>query len=222
MKIGTDALLLGAISKLIHTHDLVLEIGSGCGIITLMMAKIHSDVHFTCVDIDNEAIKESRLNFKINGFHNSCVTIRADISEYASKNNYSYDVIVSNPPYFSSEIKPLSQDLLGAKHTTTLSMQQLSKSVGQLLKIEGVFYVILPPSEAKELIDSLEEYGITLKEIWEIKSLKDHPTIRNILTFRKNENKDKIILKQFIIYGSAKRNDWSEQYKELLQEFKIF
>lgn len=222
MKIGTDALLIGAFPKQIASDSNVLEIGSGCGIITLMMARKYSETKYICVEIDDKAVKESKLNFEINGLSETCSVVHDDIINFSEYSNSRFDVIVSNPPFFTSEMKPVNPGLAGAKHTTTLSLAALANSVCKLLNNDGFFYVILPPAEAVDLAKHLDSSGIYLIENWEVKSMHDTPVIRNILTFKKCKVREIYILKQFYIYRSGMRNDWSEQYKELLQDFKVF
>lgn len=222
MKIGTDALLLGAIPKQIQSGSKILEIGSGCGIITLMMAGKYPEASYTCVEIDAQAVEESQLNFVMNGLDGNCSTIKDNIINFADNYTSGFDVIVSNPPFFTSGMKPESKALEGAKHTTTLSIASLASSVYSLLNKNGLFYVILPPAEGICLKDHLSLKGMNLIEKWEVKSMQDTPVIRNILTFQKCEQPENFILKQFYIYRSGERNDWSDQYKELLQDFKIF
>ena len=221
MKIGTDALLLGAYTKKIGDKSKILEIGSGCGIISIMTARLHPNIHITCLDIDQKACIECQTNLALNKLTNRSEVICSDLNKLGDE-FLKFDIIISNPPFFTSQMKPNEPKSTRAKHTTDLTLNQLSDAVAKLLLYEGKFYVILPVDEGKLLKDYLEKYGIFLTEKVEIKSLNDKEVFRNILVFEKTMSPSDLILKQLTLYNSTQRNDWSEDYKQLLQDFKNF
>lgn len=222
MKIGTDALLLGAYPKDIQYNDQVLEIGCGCGIISIMTRHKYPEAYFHCIDIDKDATSECQYNVNLNGLNNLKV-YHSDVLDYANGFPKSYQVIISNPPYFSSELVPGNKRKELSKHTTTLSLVQLAASVNKLLVENGLFYVVLPVIESKVLAKEMEKQDFTLVEKMEVKSFGDKAVIRVIMVFCKNKLLQNTILKQLTIYNSStNRNDWTSDYKQLLQDFKEF
>lgn len=221
MKIGTDAILLGAVDKLIFNGSQCLEIGSGCGIITLMTARKYSGAYYYCLDIDPMAYKECSENIITNSLASKCCALLGDIRTYVPELRQ-FDVIFSNPPFFTSGQKPSDQGLLTAKHTHTLALEELAPHCHRLLKDNGLLYIILPVAEAGSFRRNAERHDMYLSEILSVRSFEESPPIREILTFVKGTERKKITLKQLTLFRSRQRNDWSEDYRQLLQGFKSF
>ncbi len=222
MKIGTDALLLGAYPKVIRENDTILEIGSGCGIITMMTALQHPESRFLGIDIDESSVVEFKENLCNNQLDGRCEARCIDLIEYANVETNQYDVIISNPPFFTSEMLPKNHKSRVSKHTTTLSLQEIVNSVNIVLKEGGLFYVILPIPESEFINQSFKALSFELIESMEIRSLDSSHFFRRIQVFSKGTSEQKLILKQLTIYNSQERNDWTDEYKKLLQEFKNF
>lgn len=221
MKIGTDAILLGAVDKLIPGGGQCLEIGSGCGIITLMTASKYPGAFYYCLDIDPMAYEECSENIVINGLASKCCAILGDIRTYVPEPQQ-FDIIFSNPPFFTSEQKPSGEGLLRAKHTSSLGLEELALHCRRLLKDSGSLYIILPVTEAGLFKRKAESLDLHLSEILSIRSFDEGRPIREILTFVKSPERKKVTLKQLTLYRSRQRNDWSEGYRQLLQGFKSF
>lgn len=222
MKIGTDALLLGAYPKFIAKGDQVLEVGSGCGIITLMTHKQYPDASFTCLDIDENAFQECQINILQNGLEDMVKSVLGNVKDFHLDQGRIYNVVISNPPFFTSEMKPNNESLKKAKHTDHLSINELAGSVNILLNDGGFFYVILPIAESQQIIDIFINMDINLVERMDIRSVESKECFRSILVFKKKGQKENLILKQMTLYNSSQRNDWTKEYRQLLQNFKEF
>lgn len=222
MKIGTDALLLGAYPKVINEIDTILEIGSGCGIISMMTALQHPESRFLGIDIDESSVEEFKENLYNNQLDGRCDARCIGLIEYSKVVTNQYDVIISNPPFFTSEMLPKDHKSRISKHTTTLSLQEIVNSVNIILKEGGLFYVILPVPESEAISQSFKAIGFAHIESLEIRSFFSSPFFRRIQVFSKGNSGQKLILKQLTIYRSKRRNDWTDEYKKLLQEFKNF
>ena len=222
MKIGTDALLLGAYPKIIKKTGTILEIGSGCDIITMMAALQHPESRFLGIDIDESSVEEFKENLCNNQLDGRCNARCIGLTEYSKVVSNQYDVIISNPPFFTSDMLPKDHKSRISKHTTTLSLQEIVNSVNILLKEGGLFYVILPVPESEAISHSFKAVGFEHIESMDIRSLASSPFFRRIQVFSKGNFDQKLILKQLTIYKSQERNDWTDEYKKLLQEFKNF
>ena len=140
MKIGTDAILLGALT-VVEGVKKILEIGCGCGIISLMLAQ-RSNAQITALDIHHNSVIQAEDNFKKSPWKERLIAQRVDIRDYFT--NSKFDLIVSNPPYFNNSMKPNSENSILSKHTDFLSYGELCKSVCSNLSSKGSFWLILP------------------------------------------------------------------------------
>ncbi|MGL4410624.1 MAG: tRNA1(Val) (adenine(37)-N6)-methyltransferase [Bacteroidales bacterium] len=143
MKVGTDGVLLGAWS---NTEGVtrVLDIGTGSGLIALMIAQ-RSSAQITGLDIDKDAVKEAANNFNLSPWSDRLRSRLADFStDYSSENGEKFDLIVSNPPYFENSLSAPDAKRARARHTETLSFESLFKGVSENLTLDGRFTMILP------------------------------------------------------------------------------
>ena len=160
MKVGTDAVLLGAWADLPPTGS-VLDVGTGTGIIAMMAAQ-RSMGNVDAIEIDIDAYIQAvenctncKWNERINVHHKS-------LQEYSAESDKKYDAIVSNPPYFSNSLQAASESRTVARHTCALKFEELLKGAVSLLKENGTFAVILPPKEAEEAVGIAKEHGLHL------------------------------------------------------------
>ena len=221
MKIGTDGVLLGAYPKPIKPNDRCLDIGSGCGIITLMTATAYPLAHYTCLDIDQNATIECSENIINNALSEICDSICCDLKEFRSEGKY-YDVIYSNPPFYNDDMKPIDDKKRAAKHIDSLNFEELINSVKVLLKKSGYFIIILPERVCENFISIVDKIGLKVQQRLFISSYKDSNVIREILTFQFLNKETNVNSEHLFLYNSAQRNDWSEGYKKMLRAFKQF
>lgn len=145
MKIGTDGVLLGAWAR-VEGCESILDVGTGTGLIALMAAQRNTESRITAIDIDAAAAREARHNADLSPWGERIATARADVRSYTTEQ--SFDHIVSNPPFFVDA--PLSPDAARsvARHTTTLSFEELVASAERLLVEGGRLSVVLPADGA--------------------------------------------------------------------------
>lgn len=154
MKVGTDAVLLGAWVEVKPT-DWVLDIGTGCGVLPLMLAqrgvaKVHA------VDLDEPSAREAAENFQASQWRRQLFAFHADVRQFTMQ--CAYDLIISNPPFFSNSFKCDADRRNQARHTdTSLSFNDLIATVRRLLKPEGRFVVVLPERESLEFLPLAEQ-----------------------------------------------------------------
>lgn len=159
MKVGTDAVLLGAWVGVKPT-DWVLDIGTGCGILPLMLAqrgvaKVHA------VDIDEASALEAAENFQASQWNRNLFAFHADIRHFTMQ--CAYDLIISNPPFFINSFKCDVDRRNQARHTdTSLTFGDLIAAVRRLLKPDGRFAVVLPERESHEFLSLAEQNNLFL------------------------------------------------------------
>ena len=214
MPVGTDAVLLGAWAKQLLPKR-ILDVGTGCGIIALMLAQRYAGAVIEAVDYDATSVEEAAENFKNSPFAERLTAKQADFREFESSTKY--DLIVSNPPYFNTKIKPTDESRRLARSTETLPYPALVKGIAGLLAPNGSFCCVLPANAIKEISLTAEHYGLKLNELLYIKyNTRTEPSVALIrYSFIDMPLQiDKLILHT----NDGKR---SNAYVELVKEFYL-
>jgi len=172
MKISTDAVLLGALAEAKNPSS-ILDIGTGTGVIALMLAQKFPNAELVGVELDMEAAIQAAENFSESKFASRLTCHQTRIQDFTFHEKF--DLIVSNPPYFSDHLKSNTSARNQALHTDTLSFEDLLAEVIRFLGANGKFWLILPPYEAALFTDLAKEKGLFANRIF---SLKDKPEKR--------------------------------------------
>jgi len=151
MKVGTDGVLLGAWCPVLDATR-VLDVGTGCGVIALMVAQRNHQAIIDAIDIDKGAIEEAALNFKNSPWHGRLTAIEVDFNTMSKDTRY--DLIISNPPYFANGILPTGESRTTARHTCSLTYRQLIESGSQLLTEDGLLAFISPTDAQAAIIEA--------------------------------------------------------------------
>lgn len=215
MPVGTDAVLLGAWA----THPCptrVLDIGCGCGVISLMLAQRYSSTIVDAIDIDTPSVKEAGHNFSTSPFSKRLNTIQADIRSWETEEKYS--LIVSNPPYYTNG--PMSENDARklARHTLTLSHADLQNSVAKLLDEDGVFCCVLPYTAIKAFVKIAEHNNLFLNRLSYIKSNPKNEVSVALLALSKKDIP--IEITELILMN--KEGKPTEEYAKLVKDFYIW
>ena len=163
MKVGTDGVLIGIFAN-VQSVDTVLDVGTGSGLIALIVAQ-RSNACIHAIDIDPASIEQAKENFSISPWNDRIVGELISIQSLSKDPFKQYDLIVSNPPFFSFGIKPKSEIRSQTRHTDCLSHDDLLAAVRNLLKSNGRFEVILPSSVAAEFKLLANSYQLFLNRI---------------------------------------------------------
>lgn len=151
MKVGTDGTLLGAWADL-PQHGRILDIGTGTGLIAIMAAQRTAEAHITAIDIDSECISQARENVEATRWSERIEVVHTPLQEFSAAEPF--DVIISNPPYFVDSLLSPDAARSTARHTDTLSFDDLAQGVLQLLAQDGHFALILPPTEMERFLSA--------------------------------------------------------------------
>jgi tRNA1Val (adenine37-N6)-methyltransferase len=181
MKVGTDSVLLGSWINPAQSSD-ILDIGTGSGIIALMLAQ-KSFAQIDAIDVDDNACAQAEENFKISPWQDRLHVIHQPFQEYANSTDKKYDLIVSNPPYFQDAYKPAEEAKLKAKHGDSLCFAELVEGVKKLLTEKGKFCLILPYREGNEFIGIALRKGLFCQEIVRVKTKADKSEKRLMMAF---------------------------------------
>ena len=182
-RVGTDSMLLGSWSSPGKTGK-ILDIGTGCGVLALMMAQ-KTEAMIDAIDADYLSINEARVNFARSPWPCRLMAQHVSLQSFAAIAPPSYDFIISNPPYFANSLKSPSARKNIARHDQTLTHEELIRSVCHLLKPDGVLSLILPVETAEEFICLCEKNGLHLFRRINIHPKPGTPAIRSLMEFTK-------------------------------------
>lgn len=148
MKVGTDGVLLGAWSSIDKPYA-ALDIGTGTGLIALMIAQRSPETQIDAIDIDKDACMQAVENIKRSPFKDKIRMIHQSFLKYATEKKY--DLIVSNPPYFSDSLKGPDQQRNTARHNDSMPLKQLIKHAITMLSDKGKIALVLPSTSSDEI-----------------------------------------------------------------------
>lgn len=143
MKVGTDGVLLGAWAP-VDTAKKALDIGSGSGLIALMLAQRNENLLIDAVELDSDAALQAQENFQGSQWQERLRVVNQDIVAFSQQIDFQYDLIVSNPPYFEPAVACRSEQRDQARYTTTLTHETLLECAKKCLKVRGLFGLVLP------------------------------------------------------------------------------
>ncbi|WP_316828059.1 tRNA1(Val) (adenine(37)-N6)-methyltransferase [Pedobacter miscanthi] len=212
MKINTDGVLLGA--KASHpSPKRILDIGTGTGVIALMLAQRFPDALIEAVEIDEQAAETAGRNFQQSVFNKRLTIEHVAIEKYNNKEQF--DLIISNPPFFVNDLKNEEVRKGIARHADEDFFAMLVEKSNALLADGGQIWFVLPVKQSSEVIDIAFQYGLSLAERINIHSDQNKPTFRQMIGLKKGE----ALLKEsdFNIYESLKEH--TDEYKGLLKDF---
>ncbi|MCE9538325.1 MAG: methyltransferase [Bacteroidetes bacterium] len=215
MKVGTDAVLLGSWVNTSNAKT-ILDIGTGTGIIALMLAQ-KSDATIDAIDIDKNAFVQASENIAGCKWKERIQIHHISLQQYCT-NSSKYDLIVSNPPYFVDSSKASEESRTNARHTDQLPFSDLLNGVLNLLNPTGSFYVILPTKESQVFRDMAEEQNLFLTKLTRVITLADRPEKRLLMQF---EFTKKTVEENFITIEKDERHSYTDEYKELTKDYYL-
>ncbi len=217
MKVGTDGVLLGAWAKVNSDAFNILDIGAGTGLIALMMAQRSNAEVIDAVELNNDAYEQTVENFELSEWGDRLFCYHASLQEFALEIDEKYDLIVSNPPFYTSTYKELEEDRAMARHSESLSYTNLIEGVSNLLTDNGSFAVIIPYTEEENFIKIAENNLLFPQRITRVKGSPTSEIKRSLIQFsfiKQSVGIDKLIIE-------LERHNYTKEYKELTKEFYL-
>ncbi len=215
MKVGTDGVLLGAWCT-VHGMDRILDVGTGCGVIALMLAQRAENAQIDGLEIDAEAADEARLNFASSEWGSRLLVQCADYKWFTNESKY--DLIVSNPPFFSAGVLPTGNERTMARHTTELTFSDLIGKSAELLTEDGLLAIIVPADAETEIMYHAEKNGLRLKRICRVKGTPQSEPKRIMCEFSKSYPRE--IEENEIVIEYSPLN-FTEEYIRLTKDFYL-
>lgn len=214
LKVGQDAVLLGSFTKIEHPRN-ILDIGTGCGIIALMLAQ-RSSATIDAIDIDENSANEAGINFRTSCWSNRLNAFHTSLKEYSVKCTKKYDLIVSNPPFFQHDLLPGSKKLQVAKHATFLGFGQFISDASKLMEQTGKLVVILPTTEGKDFTKKCEAANLFLVSEIQIIPREGKKPNRLILSFSDIKTNSPAVT-QFVVRDESGK--YSQTYQHHTAQF---
>lgn len=220
MKVGTDSDLLGALAQ---GGDRVLDVGTGTGVLSLMVAQRYPQAHITAVEIDDLAVLDASRNFSESRFADRIELVHASFQDYLdgfdqSGNVPLFDAVVCNPPYFDRSLECPSDSRTRARHTSSLPFAVLIAGSYRLLRDNGSLSVCIPPEVMTDFLTQCRQVGFSLQYLYKIKTVPEKQPKRFILVCRKGEVAQTIEQVCCMRNSDRTRSDW---YLDLMKDFLI-
>ncbi len=214
MKVCTDSCIFGALIKPQDFKN-ILDIGTGTGLLSLMLAQ-RSEALIDAVEIDKEAADQAKQNVKNSPWADKITVYAQSIQEFSASGEKKYDLIISNPPFYSNSLKSEDEKINTAHHSTSLSIDDLMGAVVKLLLPQGLFIVLLPPYEAELLREEAIAYNLFTSSIVKIKDNEKAKVLREITVFSYGLNVPSVA--EFVI---KKDDQYSAEFVNLLKEYYL-
>jgi tRNA1Val (adenine37-N6)-methyltransferase len=220
MKVGTDGVLLGAWCSLENYPKKILDIGTGTGIISLMLAQRSSAITIDGVEIDTSAYMQTVDNFENSDWSDRLYCYNASFQKFADDTHNekeTYDLIVSNPPFYTEDYITKNSSRNKARFTTSLTFKQLIAGVSKILSKSGFFSTIIPFKEESTFISLAEQHRLFLNKICRVKGNKNSDIKRSLLTFsfyKKEINETNLTIEN-------SRHKFTKKYVELTNSFYL-
>ncbi len=215
MKVGTDAVLLGAWVNAAEKKN-ILDIGTGSGVIALMLAQ-KSGAKITGIDIHRPSIEDAKRNFSDSKWNNRLKAVHASFQEYIEKCSKHYDLIVSNPPFFTNSLKSPEQQKNISKHNDLLPYEELITGARRILAGNGSFCIIIPAGDYKRIIELSENAGLFLNRRLTVFPKPSKPLSRIIMEFSTSKHKtnnDGLFIRN-------DNNSYTSEYITLTKDFYL-
>ena len=218
MKIGTDGVLLGSWCPVDNNPFSVLDIGAGTGILSLMLAQRSHAEQIDALEIDEDAYEQCVENFESSPWSDRLFCFHAGLDEFVDEPEDEYDLIISNPPFYSENYKTDDSQRDVARFQDALPFQELVEAADLLLSENGIFAVIIPYKEEERFIDLCAQVELFPVKVTRVKGTHTTPIIRSLLAFKRYElsvlTADELVIE-------ISRHEYTDEYIELTKDFYL-
>lgn len=220
MKVGTDGVLLGAWCSVAHFPDSILDIGSGTGLIGLMLAQRSDAMTIDAVELEEGAYEQSVSNFELSDWGDRLFCYHSSFQEFAqemSEEGEEYDLIVSNPPFYTDEYETEVETRNTARFTSSLSFEALVQGAASILSATGEFAVIIPYKEESSFLELALNNNMYLSRVCHVKGTPTSDIKRSLLAFSFEQ---KELLREELVIEIS-RHHYTDRYIALTRDFYL-
>lgn len=225
MKVGTDSDLLGTLAGVPDDmpRPRILDIGTGTGVLSLMMAQRYADAQIKAIEIDENAVIDASANFLASPWSDRITLVHTSLQDFmADEANHeemgAYDAVLCNPPYFDRSLECDNLGRTRARHTSSLPFDVLIDAAYRLLREGGLFSVCIPPEVLSDFLSQCLRRGFWLQDNYRVRSVPDKGPKRFVLVHRKG----RMLLPRehdcCMRNADRSRSVW---YDELMREFHL-
>lgn len=218
MKIGTDSVLLGAWCPINNNPFSVLDIGAGTGILSLMLAQRSNAEQIDSLEIDEEAYEQCVENFENSPWSDRLFCFHAGLDEFVDEPEDEYDLIISNPPFYSEDYKTTNTQRDLARFQDALPFEELIEASALLLSENGIFAVIIPFKEEERFINLCADVDLYPVKVTRVKGNPTTEIKRSLLAFKRYELST-LTADELVIETS--RHQYTNEYIELTKDFYL-
>jgi tRNA1Val (adenine37-N6)-methyltransferase len=218
MKIGTDGVLLGAWAPVNHNPFSILDIGTGTGVIALMLAQRSNAQQIDALEIDESAYEQATDNFENSPWSDRLFCYHAGLDEFVEEPEDEYDLIVSNPPFYTEDYKTDNEQRDLARFQDAMPFEDLIEAVDLFLSENGIFAVIIPFKEEENFLAVAAAYELYPLKITRVKGTPTTDIKRSLLAFSRNKKVDFLIYELII---ETARHIYTTEYIELTKDFYL-
>lgn len=208
--VGTDAMVLGALINANHPVS-ILDIGTGTGVLSLMMAQVYPTAGVTAIDINRDAINIADQNFTNSSFANRLRALHIDLVDFSHNRDQLFELIISNPPYFEQSTPAVGEGRNNARHQISLALENLLIGIEQLLAENGSVWLILPVDQADKCIQKSSLFPSQRIQIFG----KPGKHVRDVICLKRTNEDCKVSS----LTIREETGDYTEEYKSLTLEF---
>ncbi len=220
MKVGTDGVLLGAWCSLETEPESILDVGSGTGLIALMLAQRCDAETIDAIELDENAYEQTVENFERSDWGDRLFCYHSSFQEFAqemTEEGEKYDLIISNPPFYTDAFETEDEARNKARFTSSLSFEDLIQGANQLLSPSGRFAIVIPFKEEQTFINLAKESNWFVARVCRVRGTEASEVKRSLLEFSLQE--DELTEEELIIEIS--RHHYTERYQELTRDFYL-
>lgn len=218
MKIGTDAVLLGAWCPIENNPLYILDIGAGTGILSLMLAQRTNAEQIDSIEIDEDAYEQCVNNFESSPWSDRLFCFHAGLDEFVDEPECEYDLIISNPPFYPEDFKTENSQRDLARFQDALPFENLIEAADLLLSENGIFAVIIPFKEEERFIDLCANVELFLVKVTRVKGSLTTPIVRSLLAFKRYELP---VLEADELVIEINRHEYTDDYSNLTKDFYL-
>lgn len=218
MKVGTDSVLLGAWCPIDNNPNTVLDIGAGTGVLSLMLAQRTNADQIDAVEIDEDAYEQCVSNYENSPWSDRLFCYHAALDELVEDPEDEYDIIISNPPFYSEDFKTDNSQRDLARFQDAMPFEDLIEAADLLLSENGVFAVIIPFKEEERFLNLCADVELYPVKATHVRGSQTTPIVRTLLAFKRYELSvlvaDELVLE-------INRHEYTDEYINLTKDFYL-
>ncbi len=218
MKVGTDSVLLGAWCPINNHPFSVLDIGAGTGILSLMIAQRSHAEQIDALEIDEDAYEQCVENFENSPWGDRLFCFHAGLDEFVEDPEDEYDLIISNPPFYSEDYKTENAQRDLARFQDAMPFEELVEAADLLLSENGIFAVIIPYKEEENFINLCATIELYPVKVTRVKGTPNTEIKRSLLAFKRYELP---VLEADELVIEINRHDYTDAYIDLTKDFYL-